>query len=152
MKTGTRGDELAALFRETVALYWRLSADAAAMHRRGRLSGPRRTILSALAAGPQTVAHLARQRSQSRQRLQPLINALVRDGLVKPVPNPLHKRSPLMALTPEGQRQERNMTAREAAMRARLKPASSVADLARAAAVLRDVRQTLMAQMPRLLR
>jgi DNA-binding MarR family transcriptional regulator len=89
--------------------------------RRGRLSGPRRTILSALAAGPQTVVHLARQRSQSRQRLPPLINALVRDGLMKSVPNPLNQRSPLMALTPEGQRQERNMIAREAAMRARLK-------------------------------
>jgi hypothetical protein len=56
----------------------------------------------------------------------------------------------LIALTPEGQRQERNMMARDAAMRTRLKPASSVADLPRTAAVLRDVRQTLIAPLPRL--
>src|SRR5262245_9156907 len=31
----TRADELMGLFTETVALYWRLSADAAAIHRRG---------------------------------------------------------------------------------------------------------------------
>lgn len=148
----TRGAELGVLFRETVALYLRLTADAAAIHRRGAVSGPRRTVLSALASGPQTVSQLARQRSLSRQRLQPLVNALMRDGLVKAVPNPAHKRSPLMTLTPEGQRQERRMLSRENAFRAGLKPKSSAADIAKAAAVLRDVRETLIEQMPALLR
>jgi len=71
-------DPLDAVFEETVALYHRLTADAAMIHRRGALSGPRRTVLLGLArSGPQSVAHMARTRAQSRQRLQPLVNGLM---------------------------------------------------------------------------
>ncbi len=148
--TRTRG--LALLFKETVSLYLRLSADAAAIHGAGTLSGPRRTILSALHAGPQTVSHLARARAQTRQRLQPVVNALVRDGLVEAIPNPMHKRSPLMGLTASGERQVRDILAKEGALLARLRPRSSAAELLKAAAVLHDARETLGKQLPELLR
>src|SRR5919109_832728 len=89
--------ELGELFDEAVALYLRLTALAATMYHHGELSGPRRTLLMALArSGPRTVAHLARARAQSRQRLQPLVNALVDEGLLATEPNPLHKQSPLV--------------------------------------------------------
>jgi DNA-binding MarR family transcriptional regulator len=95
--------ELDAFFEESVRVYLRLSALAAKMHGAGPLSGPRRTVLIGLArSGPQTVAQMARQREQSRQRFQPLVNALLADGLVRTVPNPAHKLSPLIALTPKG--------------------------------------------------
>ena len=53
----------------------------AAATSRGRV----RTILVALAeAGPQTVSRLARARGQARQRIQPLMNALIRTAWSAP--------------------------------------------------------------------
>ena len=150
-KTNVQG--LAVLFRETVSLYWRLTADSAAIHGVGELSGPRRTILTGLhETGPQTVAHLARSRAQARQRLQPIINSLIDDGLLTPEPNPVHKRSPLMVLTAKGEKHVRHILATEAALLARLRPASSSSEMLKAAAVLQDVRETLRKQLPELLR
>ena len=150
--SAVKARELAVLFRETVALYLRLSADASAIHGFGELSGPRRTVLVALAElGPQTVAHLARARGQSRQRLQPVINALIDAGLIAPEPNPLHKRSPLMVLTAAGGRHVERIVQTERSLEGQLRPASSTKELSLAAAVLRDVRETLQRQMPELL-
>lgn len=147
------GAELAALFDETVALYHRLAADAATIHGLGSMSGPRRTVLAALArSGPQTVAHMARARAQSRQRFQPLVNALMAEGWVEARPNPLHRRSPLIALTARGQRAAARMLRTETSLRARLKVPVSSSRLAQAAEVLRAVRSALEDQLPRLLR
>ena len=80
----TKGVALGTLFEEAVALYHQLTSDAALIHGLGSMSGPRRTVLVALArSGPQTVAHLARARAQSRQRFQPLVNGLLADGFVE---------------------------------------------------------------------
>ena len=141
------------LFEAAVAFYHQLTAAAAAIHGRGHLSGPRRTVLSMLErTGPMTVSHLARARAQSRQRFQPLINSLLEDGLVEARPKPVHKQSPLIRLTPKGKRAVRQMSERERALRTELRPASSEQSLRRAAAVLRDVRTTLAEQLPALLR
>ena len=99
---------LFSLFKETVALYHRLTAEASAIHRRGSLSGPRRTVLVALSqSGPQTVARLARTRAQARQRLQPLVHGLIQEGLAKAVENPMHVQSPLIVLTAKGEKEVR---------------------------------------------
>lgn len=145
-------DALEALFEETVALYHRLAADAASIHRFGSLSGPRRTVLVGLArSGPQTVAHMARARTQSRQRFQPLVNRLVADGLVEAMPNPAHKQSPLIALTARGQKTVKQIVETERALRARVTLTNPPASVKRAAAVLRDVRQALENQLPGIL-
>jgi DNA-binding MarR family transcriptional regulator len=144
--------ELANLFKETVALYLRLTADASAIHGLGSLSGPRRTLLVALAeAGPQTAARLARARAQSRQRLQPLINRLIADGLLEATSNPMHRRSPLLVLTPKGEAQARHVVETEAALREQLRLATPPRKLAEAAAVLREVREALEQQLGALL-
>ncbi len=144
--------ELSALFKEVVALYLRLTADASAIHGLGELSGPRRTVLTALAgSGPQTVARLARSRAQARQRVQPLVNALIEEGLVEALPNPMHQRSPLIVLTAAGQQRAREMLKAEMVLLAKLRLAASPRELARAAGVLRDVRETLERQLPALL-
>jgi DNA-binding MarR family transcriptional regulator len=141
-----------ALFEETVALYHRLTADAAAIHRAGALSGPRRTVLLGLArSGPQTVAHMARSRAQSRQRFQPLVNRLIADGLVEPRPNPTHKASPLIALTVRGQQTVERIVDRERSLLGRVKISKAPAAVARAVGVLRDVRRALERQLPTLL-
>ena len=156
MKTPTAAARVAALsqlFDDTVALYLRLSADAAAIHRAGDLSGPRRTLMVALArSGPHTVAHLARARAQARQRLQPLVNRLLAEGLLEARPNPVHLQSPLIALTARGERAVTQILSLEDHLRARLRPKSAVRSVRLASKVLRDVRETLEQQLPGLLR
>ena len=133
--------ELSELFDENVRFYLRLSAVAARMHGEGPLSGPRRTVLVNLhRSGPRTVAQMAREREQSRQRFQPLVNALIADGLLEAVPNAAHKQSPLIALTAKGRRAVRRIHEVEQAWRPRLDVAIPKARLAVATRVLRDVR------------
>ena len=124
-RRGRRGDEwwreLGEFFDESVRVYLRLSALAAKMHGEGPLSGPRRTVLVGLArSGPRTVAQMAREREQSRQRFQPLVNALIKDGLLEAVSNPSHRQSPLIALTPKGERAVQRIQQIEVAWRPRL--------------------------------
>jgi DNA-binding MarR family transcriptional regulator len=143
-----RGDErwrqLGELFDENVRFYLRLSALAAAMHGKGALSGPRRTVLVGLArGGPRTVAQMARDRGQSRQRFQPLVNALMADGLVRAVANPAHRRAPLIALTPKGERAVRRVQQIEIEWRPRLTVAVSAGRLKAALKVLQLVRVEL---------
>ena len=141
---GPREQELALLFDETVLLYLRLTALAARLHGAGPLSGPRRTVLAGLArSGPQTVAQMARVRSQSRQRFQPLINALIADGLVEAVANPAHRQSPLMVITAKGQRAVARMREIEAEGRRQMKIAASARQVAAATDVLREVRRDI---------
>lgn len=150
---GSGRPELGELFDEAVALYLRLTALAATMYHRGELSGPRRTVLRALArSGPRTVAHLARARAQSRQRLQPLVNGLIDEGLVSTQPNPMHKQSPFVVLTARGQKVAREIGEYEGRLREELQLTSSRRRVVQAVHVLRDVRQALEQQAGALLR
>lgn len=152
MRKGS-GAELARLFDEIVSLYLRLSAAASTIHGFGAMSGPRRTVLMTLArSGPQTVAHMARARAQSRQRVQPLINSLIADRLVAAHANPMHKRSPLMTLTPKGERAAKRIEETEGSLQAGFKLNHSPQALLRTATVIRDVRVAIEQQLPRLLR
>lgn len=136
--------EISELFDESVRFYLRLSALAAKMHGEGPLSGPRRTVLVSLhRSGPRTVAQLAREREQSRQRFQPLVNALIADGLLHAAPNAAHKQSPLIVLTAKGRRAVQRIHAIEQAWRPRLDVTIPKARLADATAVLREVRSGL---------
>ena len=62
--------------------------------------------------GPKTVPEVARTRSVSRQYIQKLANELISAGLIEMVPNPAHKRSKLMRLTPAGQDRFQELTRR----------------------------------------
>src|SRR5688572_10781971 len=152
-RSGSQRPELASVFDETVALYLRLSAVSASIYRRGDLSGPRRTLLMVLArSGPQAVATLGRIRSQSRQRIQLLVDALASEGLLTRVENPAHKRSPLVVLTARGDAVVRDIVEREGALRSRLRLTIPAGQLERTADVLREIRIALEAQMETLIR
>ena len=139
--------ELALLFEETVRLYLRLNAVAATLYHRGEISGPRRTLMVALARlGPQTVAGLARARAQSRQRLQPLVDALVNEKLLKRRENPAHRRAYFVELTPKGKAFVRHVLKTEGTLRAQLVLRVSPRRLTDAAAVLAAVRRAIETQ------
>lgn len=136
-----KSHEIAALFEETVLLYLRLASWAAKLYGRGDLSGPRRTVLVSLArTGPQTVAQMARSRAQSRQRLQPLVHALIAEDLLKAVPNPAHKQSPLIVLTSRGRRMVDRIHKIEHLWRSRMNIAASTKQIANTVGVVRAVR------------
>ena len=124
--------------------YLRLSALAAKMHGEGPLSGPRRTVLVSLhRSGPRTVAQLAREREQSRQRFQPLVNVLIADGLLQAVPNAAHRQSALIVLTAKGRKTVQRIHAIEQAWRVRLDLTIAKPRLMNATDVLREVRSGL---------
>lgn len=94
---------LRAVVDETVALNHRLQWVAERMYGDDGHRATRRGILRGLARyGPQTVPALARARSVTRQNVQPVVDALVREGLVALVANPEHARSPLVTVTAHG--------------------------------------------------
>jgi DNA-binding MarR family transcriptional regulator len=66
--------------------------------------------------GPQTVPALARTRPVSRQHMQMLADSMAADGLVAFKANPAHRRSPLVAIAPKGERLLDALTKRLAAI------------------------------------
>lgn len=95
--------ELRAVVDETIALYHRLAWVAEQIYGEEGRGAARRGILRGLVRyGPQTVPELARARKVKRQSLQPVVDALVAEGLAELAPNPRHARSRLVAVTPAG--------------------------------------------------
>jgi len=108
-KPHARG-ELRAVVDETIAFFHRLRWVADQIYGEDGRSTARRGILRGLLRyGPQTVPVLARARSVTRQNVQPVVDALVEDGLAELRPNPAHARSRLVRITPEGEALVREM-------------------------------------------
>lgn len=85
--------------------YNRLRQITDQIHDDTNLSAPKRTLLLDLQReGPQTVPALAAFRCVSRQITQIQVNELLDAGYVQTVANPAHKRSPLIALSKNGEK------------------------------------------------
>lgn len=61
-------------------------------------------VLGAVLREPQTAAGIARQMGITRQAVQRVANRLIDEGLLEASPNPAHKRSALLAPTPQGRK------------------------------------------------
>ena len=66
--------------------------------------------------GPCPVPDLARARGVSRQSIQSTVDRLRREGSLQLTPNPAHRRSPLVQLTPAGRARVRQQIAEEEAV------------------------------------
>ncbi|MFE1784306.1 MarR family winged helix-turn-helix transcriptional regulator [Streptomyces sp. NPDC059506] len=66
--------------------------------------------------GPMTVPQMGRAQALSRQFVQRTVNDAAARNLVETVPNPAHKRSPLVRLTDDGRAAIDALTAREHAL------------------------------------
>jgi DNA-binding MarR family transcriptional regulator len=102
--TKTRSREVVqAVVDETIALYHWLAWVSDELYGDDARGAARRWTLRRLRRdGPQTVPALAKIRSVRRQSLQPLVDALIADGLVAIEKNPRHARSNLLVLTRRG--------------------------------------------------
>ena len=139
-----RGAALMAVIEEAVALHLRAQAVVEQLHGRPELTSACRGVLRDLARlGPRTVPQLARGRECSRQHVQVLVNRLAAEGMAELVPNPDHRRSPLVRLTPAGKATLEAMWRREGGVINELPTALSVEELDSAARVLREMRELL---------
>lgn len=100
---------------EVALLFFRMRLAATQYLGQGRHSSGRRSILKSLGSlGAQTVPQMARARTVSRQHIQTLVDELLAEDLVHRIPNPAHRRSKLVELTPRGRAQLAAMNEREA--------------------------------------
>lgn len=84
-------------------LFHKLAHGVDVLHQDSDMSAGMRAVLeSVIDGGPQTVPHMAKLRSVSRQHIQGLVNALQDAGLVETIANPAHRRSNLVGATPHG--------------------------------------------------
>lgn len=96
-------------FHQLKALGDELHAD------RGITTAMRAVMESLAEAGEQTVPHMARAKSVSRQHIQINVDMLAKAGHVRLRNNPGHKRSPLINLTRKGRATFASMRRREQA-------------------------------------
>lgn len=132
------------LMDEVRLLYNRIVQVGEALHAGESVTLGMRAVLEYLLInGPTTVPEIARSRSVTRQHIQMLVNGLREQELVALQANPKHKRSSLVALTPEGRRVIVRMREREGRLLDALEfPAKEIESAAR---TLEKVRATLNA-------
>ncbi|MFJ6754644.1 MULTISPECIES: MarR family winged helix-turn-helix transcriptional regulator [unclassified Streptomyces] len=93
-------------------------------------------LLSVVSEEPLTVARAARRLGIARQGVQRVANDLVREDLAGFEPNPDHRGSPLLALTPTGQDTLRKITTRASTVHRALTADIATADIAAARSLL----------------
>ncbi len=138
--------EVAAMkvIRGVRGLFHELRAVAQELHGGSSLAGGRRGVLvDLLEDGEQTVPELARRRPVTRQHIQVLVNQLLRDELVERRPNPEHKRSHLIGLTPKGRQTIAAMLERELELLQALEHQICLQQLLETAEVLSELKSAL---------
>jgi DNA-binding MarR family transcriptional regulator len=135
-------ENVRAVLEEAIALYHRLRWMSDQVYKAEGRSTARRGILRGLVRyGAQTVPKLARARSVTRQHVQEVVDALVREGYVELKPNPAHKRSPLVIPTARGERLVEEMDAIDNAVLGSINDAAPSRDLETTAKTLQRLRE-----------
>jgi DNA-binding MarR family transcriptional regulator len=86
-------------------------------------------VLSAASADPKTVPQIARRLGIARQNVQRVADLLIAEGLARLAPNPDHKTSPFLVLTPTGAAAFARLASNGRAYYAALADGLSAADL-----------------------
>lgn len=136
--------QLDKLLTEVTALAIRLRQDARRVQISGDLPAGGHNVLKMLHRfGTLTVPQMARLDSTSRQNIQTVVNRLEREGCVGSARNPAHKRSELVGLTDRGVASLEMISRRVDAYKEKLLSHLSGVELARAAELLRSIREGL---------
>jgi DNA-binding MarR family transcriptional regulator len=132
------------LLLELAYTYFRLRAEGDRRARRVGQSTGRLGVLRSLAdQGPRTVAQIARSRPVARQGVQRLADALAAEGFVEYLPNPDHRRSKLLRLTPQGAQAYHALRQGQRAFAEELTRGLPDHELHRCTAILRTLRARL---------
>ncbi len=136
--------ELNVLFDEVRLLFNALVQRGEKIHSDQTLTMAQRAVLEFLHnRGPTTVPGIARQRRVSRQHIQTLVNPLLKSGHLRVAENPEHKRSPLVSLTPDGEKAIVQMQEKESEFFRRVNIDVSRQQLEKTADTLRAVRTAI---------
>ena len=109
-----RSRALYQVIRNIRSNFHQLKALGDELHGNRGITAAMRAVMESLAeAGEQTVPHMARTKSVSRQHIQVNVDALGKAGLVRIRNNPGHKRSPFISLTGKGRSTFASMCRRE---------------------------------------
>ena len=129
------------LINEVRLLYQSLIQVGDEIHKGSNMSMGMRAVLEYLDRdGDATVPQIARARRVTRQRIQTLVNSLLKINLVKTINNPASRRSPLISLTSSGAKTILGMRRREGR---EMKVSLSDKKLLDAANTLSQLRMTL---------
>ena len=124
--------------------FWLLAAISDQMVADLGLTASLRAVLEHLSqTGAQTVPQIASAKTVKRQSIQELVDQLRTKGLVATAANPTHRRSVLIALTPDGKALFRKIRTRETRIIASVAMSMNGGELASAAATLAALRATL---------
>lgn len=102
-----------------------------------------RATMLLLLQGPASVPDLARNRTLSRQRMQQVVDTLYENGWLLKLPNPRHRRSPLIGLTSSGKKEGRRLLREERKFFQNRLPWISPKRLGAAVNVVREFREDL---------
>jgi DNA-binding MarR family transcriptional regulator len=108
--------------------------------------GVRAVLERLLYGGAATVPTISRDLELSRQFVQRMVNEAAADGLVEALPNPSHRRSSLIAMTPAGRARIDAVVAREHAVLRQVGGDLTDRDVERCLTVLRRMRELIDAQ------
>ena len=134
---------LTALILETFRLNGRLLAAGDRLTRPDGQSSARWQVLGALAAGPLTVADVARRMGLTRQSVQRTADLLAQGGLLAFTDNPRHRRAKLVTLTARGRSVLAGIDRRQVVWSNRLAAGLPLRDLRTARRVLEAVGRRL---------
>lgn len=128
------------VFGETRLLFHRLRAVVEELHRKEKITAAMRGVMEGIAEhGPQTVPAMARRRPVSRQHIQTVVNQLIGRGFCAVIPNPAHRRSPLVGLTNSGMKKIQEMKETESKFLAQARFGVSRQDMETTARTLRAI-------------
>jgi DNA-binding MarR family transcriptional regulator len=148
----TSQNEAAAAYTELVLIVLRVGARLAEAAERtaaaGGLTAARWQVLTGVLNEPRPVAEIARRVGLTRQSVQSLADALVRDGYAHWESNPRHRRAKLLAPTPRGHRAIRRIASRQDAWTSGISDGIGAHELRRAARVLRRVLNAMQEHPP----
>jgi DNA-binding MarR family transcriptional regulator len=140
------GHRLAEVFAVLGPLYRRASRAVEDAERIEGASLGVRTVLEQLLAGAQPVPTIAGALALSRQFVQRSVDAAAARGWVRTTPNPAHRRSVLIELTPEGAATIAAVRAREHAVLSAVDGNLTAADIESCLRVLRSLHATVARQ------
>ena len=106
-------------------------------------SSARWQVLGRAGHKPQTVARMARDIGNSRQSVQRIAHALVREGLATYIPDTSDKRAPLLQLTPRGSQILNTIHEKDAQWSAELMTKLDAAKLTKATQLLAEISSEL---------
>lgn len=145
----TEHDQLQRFVRDLRLTYNQLRDLADRLHADLEITASLRAVMEFVALqGPSTVPAIAEQRSVSRQGIQKLVNTLLKREVLVRKPNPGHRRSDLIALTPRGRALFRTMLRREAKYIGELAARLPAADIERSRSLLGAIRSALLDLQP----